>query len=194
IKRFPIDIIFNGKRLEIPALYKWFIDTANIYAEVDFDTTDDVTLVRKLRWRGGSSFEVREWSQNELVEIFGTTQEKLKDLGSFKLCFLWFNRSDIKNDLLDYSISEVKSELNLWCGGYAIYRDNFRIGLTGSLEDDWLKADSGSLRSQGFSFNRYQTVGALDITKKDNPKLVDAANREKLVNCEELDLLKDILT
>ncbi len=194
IKRFPIDIIFNGKRLEIPALYKWFIDTANIYAEVDFDTTDDVTLVRKLRWRGGSSFEVREWSQSELVEIFGTTQEKLKDLGSFKLCFLWFNRSDIKNDLLDYSISEVKSELNLWCGGYAIYRDNFRIGLTGSLEDDWLKADSGSLRSQGFSFNRYQTVGALDITKKENPKLVDAANREKLVNCEELDLLKDILT
>ncbi|HDA4176483.1 TPA: hypothetical protein O5D79_001440, partial [Salmonella enterica subsp. enterica serovar Mokola] len=193
-KRFPIDIVLNGKRLEIPALYKWFIDTANIYAEIEFNTDEEITLTRKLRWRGSKSFDTREWSQSDLVEIFDSTREKFKGLGNFKLYFLWFNRSDIKNDLLDHSVTEVKTELNLWCGGYAIYRDNFRIGLTGSLEDDWLKADSGSLRSQGFSFNRYQTVGALDITKKGNPKLIDAANREKLVNCEELDLLKDILT
>ena len=193
-KRFPIDIILNGKRLEIPALYKWFIDAANIYAEVEFNTDEEITLTRKLKWRGGKSFDTREWSQSDLIEIFDVPQEKFKNLGSFKLYFLWFNRSDIKNDLLDHSVTEVKAELNLWCGGYAIYRDNFRIGLTGSLEDDWLKADSGSLRSQGFSFNRYQTVGALDITKKGNPKLIDAANREKLVNCEELDLLKEVLT
>lgn len=193
-KRFPIDIVLNGKRLEIPTLYKWFIDAANIYAEIDFNTDEKITLTRKLKWRGNESFDPREWSENELLEIFDSTQEKFKNLGSFKLCLLWFNRSDIKNDLLDHSVTEVKTELNLWCGGYAIYRDNFRIGLTGSLEDDWLKADSGSLRSQGFSFNRYQTVGALDITKKGNPKLIDAANREKLVNCEELDLLKEILT
>ncbi|MBF4365819.1 hypothetical protein, partial [Vibrio anguillarum] len=53
---------------------------------------------------------------------------------------------------------------------------------------------SGSLKSQGFSFNRYQTVGALSITQKENPKLLDSANREKLINCEHLDLLKKLLT
>ncbi|MEI8596406.1 hypothetical protein [Photobacterium sp. Hal280] len=62
------------------------------------------------------------------------------------------------------------------------------------MEDDWLKVDTGSLKSQGFSFNRYQTVGALSITQRSNPKLIDAANREKLISCEHLDLLKRILT
>lgn len=193
-RRFPIDIILNDKRLPVNKLYGWFEENANIYAEVDLQVENEIRLTRKLRWRGQKSFEIREWGQEDLLRIFDCDLDDFIALGSFKLNFLWFNRSDIKNDLLDRSISEVRHELNLWCGGYAIYRDNFRIGVTGSLEDDWLKADSGSLRSKGFSFNRYQTVGALDISHKNNPKLVDAANREKLVECQEFSLLKEVLT
>ena len=193
-RRFPIDIILNGKRLPVNKLYSWFEENANIYAEVELEVENELRLTRRLRWRGQSSFDVREWGQDELLRLFDCDLDSFIALGPFKLNFLWFNRSDIKNDLLDRSISEVRNELNLWCGGYAIYRDNFRIGVTGSLEDDWLKADSGSLRSKGFSFNRYQTVGALEISHRNNPKLVDAANREKLVECQELSLLKEVLT
>ncbi|EJL6500055.1 hypothetical protein NMS05_003536, partial [Vibrio cholerae] len=157
------------------------------------------SLRSELTWRGTSSPEIREWTEQDLLRLLGEDNvpldiSKLQELGNIELDLLWFNRSDLKGPNIDHSPSQIKEELNLWCGGYAIYRDNFRIGMTGSLEDDWLKVDTGSLKSQGFAFNRYQTVGALSITQKENPKLLDAANREKLINCEHLDLLKKLLT
>ena len=50
---------------------------------------------------------------------------------------------------IDLSISEVKKELNIWCGGFSIYRDGFRIGQTGGMDDDWLEWDNKSLKAQG---------------------------------------------
>lgn len=199
--RFPILIYLNGKRQPVERIYPWFKKAANFSANVKLTISDEkpYSLRSELIWRGKSSPEIREWSEQDLLRLLGENNtpldiSKLQELGSIGLDLLWFNRSDLKGPNIDHSPAQIKEELNLWCGGYAIYRDNFRIGMTGSLEDDWLKVDTGSLKSQGFSFNRYQTVGALSITQKENPKLLDSANREKLINCEHLDLLKKLLT
>ncbi|MDE1332782.1 sensor histidine kinase [Vibrio aestuarianus] len=199
--RFPILIYLNGKRQPVERIYPWFKKAANFSANVKLTISDGKppSLRSELIWRGTSSPEIREWAEQDLLRVLGEKNtpldiSKLQELGSIGLELLWFNRSDLKGPNIDHSPTQIREELDLWCGGYAIYRDNFRIGMTGSLEDDWLKVDSGSLKSQGFSFNRYQTVGALSITQKENPKLLDSANREKLINCEHLDLLKKLLT
>tara|TARA_R110001592_G_scaffold192882_1_gene439961 strand:+ start:12686 stop:15007 length:2322 start_codon:yes stop_codon:yes gene_type:complete len=194
--QFPIRVKFNGKISPIPGIHSWFKTAANFQAKVEYEideVSSKVSLRRSMSWRGQSSFESREWSEEDLIR-FGITKEELVAIGSFKLDLLWFNRGDLASDLIDHSATQIKTELNVWSGGYTIYRDNFRIGLTGSLEDDWLKADVGALKSSGFSFNRYQTVGSLSISKKNNPHLIDSANREKLIGCLELDNLKNILT
>lgn len=195
-EKFPIIVKFNGKRLPIPGIYSWLRKEANFYAKITYcpDSDTGEIIKRKLRWRGKDSWETRSWSFEDIFRQVDTSTELLKALGGFELDVLWFNRRDLSRNSIDKSSSELRSELNLWCGGYAIYRDNFRIGLTGSLEDDWLKVDQGSLKSSGFAFNRYQTVGSLSISQKKNPKLIDAANREKLVGCDELTLLKELLT
>ncbi|MCJ8322045.1 MAG: ATP-binding protein [Colwellia sp.] len=194
--QFPIRVKFNGRILPIPGIYSWFKEAANFQADVEFKidkVSSKISLRRSMRWRGQNSFETREWNEDDLIRQ-GITKEELLAIGAFKLDLLWFNRGDIASDLIDYSATEIKTELNVWCGGYTIYRDNFRIGLTGSLEDDWLKSDVGALKSSGFSFNRYQTVGSLSISKKNNPHFIDSANREKLIGCRELDNFKHILT
>lgn len=61
------------------------------------------------------------------------------------------------------------------------------------MEDDWLEWDAKALRTKGFTLNRYQTVGSVNISSETNPYLVDAANRERLVSCPEQDLLVTIL-
>lgn len=194
--KFPIDVYLNGERQPIERLAPWFKDAANLTASVTFsiDENKKVSLRRTLQWRGKTSHEMRIWQEDDLLREVSFDKNLLLSLGGFQLDLLWFNRGDLNGASIDYSVSQIKTELNLWCGGYAIYRDNFRIGLTGSLEDDWLKVDTGSLKSKGFSFNRYQTVGALSLSQKENPNLIDSANREKLINCDELDLLKDLLS
>lgn len=194
--KFPIDVYLNGERQPIERLASWFKNAANITASVTFsiDENENISLRRTLQWRGKTSAESRLWQEDDLLREVSFDKNLLLSLGGFQLDLLWFNRGDLNGASIDHSVAQIKDELNLWCGGYAIYRDNFRIGLTGSLEDDWLKVDTGSLKSKGFSFNRYQTVGALSISQKENPNLIDSANREKLINCDELDLLKDLLS
>lgn len=196
-RKFPIEVKLNNEAQPIPSIYPWFREAANFSAHVSFSVSEEnstLSMRRELTWRGKSSAESRNWEEADLLRELECDKEVLVELGAFDLDLLWFNRSDLQGASIDKSVAEIKEELNLWCGGYAIYRDNFRIGMTGSLEDDWLKVDTGSLKSSGFSFNRYQTVGSLSISQKRNPKLIDAANREKLIGCEHLSILKEILT
>lgn len=116
------------------------------------------------------------------------------DLGKFSINILWYNRANIKPlNQLELNVKTIKKELNYWVGGFSIYRDGFRIGFTGGLNDDWLKMDRGALTSQGFTFNRYQTIAEISISKENNPNLIDSANRQALLENDEFILLKDIL-
>lgn len=192
--RFPIDVSFNGKRIEIERMHSWLRNSANFHASVDLvipeKDEEEKVFLRKLKWHGKDTFEKRELSVLELTRMLECTVEDLRALGPIRIDCLWFNRTDWKKDTHEKSRGEFIEELNIWCGGFTLYRDSFRIGLTGSQENDWLKMDKSSLTSQGFTFNRYQTVGAISITQKNNPNLVDAANRESLIDSSSLSLLK----
>lgn len=197
IRRFPVDVYFNGERQAIPGMHDWFQKCANFRAIFSFNpsgnNSEDVILRRTLRWRESNSDDIREWEAKEFLEQLNLPRSTLKRLGSFEVDCLWFNRQQIAPKSIEVNPKQVKAELDLWCGGFAIYRDGFRVGMTGGLEDDWLEMDKGSLRAKGFALNRYQTVGTITLNSKENPLLTDAANRERLIGCPEYDALKAVL-
>lgn len=194
---YPVDVILNGKRQPIASLPPWLESCAQFKAEIVFDPNgidgSKQILRRKLRWRDATSSETRAWEMRELTQELGLPEETFIRLGSFVADCLWFNRQMLTGNTVDRTRGEIADELNQWCGGFALYRDNFRIGKTGGMEDDWLEWDSGALRAKGFALNRYQTIGSVSISSLSNPYLIDSANRERLVACPEQLLLKKLL-
>jgi signal transduction histidine kinase len=194
---YPIDIVLNDKRQTIASLPHWLASCAQFKAEIIFNplVADESAPVlrRNLTWRGSTSAESRDWSMKELTRQLGIPSDVFKSLGSFKANCLWFNRQMLVTNGVDHTRTEIAEELNHWCGGFSVYRDNFRVGKTGGMDDDWLEWDSGALKAKGFTLNRYQTIGSVSISSTNNPRLIDAANRERLIACPEQLLLKSIL-
>lgn len=193
-KTYPIDVMLNGHRLPIVPLPKWLTETSQFRAEIRFDpevSLGSIALRRELTWRGTSSAENRAWTLEELARLAGVPVETCRSLGPFSASCFWFNRALISGTI-EKSKKALLEELNVWCGGFAVYRDGFRVGQTGGMEDDWLEWDGKALKTKGFMLNRYQTVGGISISSKLNPKLIDAANRERLVSCPEQTLLVSI--
>lgn len=124
-------------------------------------------------------------------ESYERLKEQLKKLGPLNIKAYWYNRNDFRKTI-GYK-PNWKKELDYWVGGFGIYRDGFRVGFTGGLNDDWLAMDSKALKSTGYTFNRYQTIGVVEISKLTNPYLKDAANRQTLIENNELNLLKSIM-
>lgn len=193
---YPVDIVLNGKRQPIASLPQWLERVAQFKAEITFDPNGiDGTkqvLRRSLQWRDSTSPETRAWEMGELTQQLALPAETFLRLGPFVANCLWFNRQMLSGNV-EKTRTEIAEELNQWCGGFALYRDNFRVGKTGGMEDDWLEWDSGALRAKGFALNRYQTIGSVSISSSNNPHLIDSANRERLVACPEQALLKSLL-
>lgn len=193
---YPIDVLLNDHRLPITPIPSWLLDVAQFRCEISFTPdladTRSVALRREVTWKGGSSAETRTWTLDELAALVGVPVETCRNLGPFTASCYWFNRKLIVGTL-EHPKSRMLAELNVWCGGFAVYRDGFRVGQTGGMEDDWLEWDGKALKTKGFMLNRYQTVGAVSITSKGNPRLIDAANRERLVSCPEQTLLVGLL-
>lgn len=203
-KDFPIDIYQNNKRIPISSIPQYLTDAANFEAEYSFmPSTDDNSFVLRgsIKWQEASqSKEFRTWTLEDIILRLDETKEKtqyqtiksaLNKLGPLTIQAYWFNRSDLKKSI-GYQ-PNWKRELDYWVGGFGIYRDGFRIGYTGGLNDDWLEMDRSALKSSGFTFNRYQTIGVIEISKITNPLLKDSANRQTLIENDEFILLKKIM-
>lgn len=194
---YPINIYFNDIEIQISGLYDWFIESANFQATFKFTpdvkNNNEIVLKREIKWHNMETFESREWKAIELTTQLGCSLNDLKRLGAFSGNCLWFNRGKAAIRNLDVDHDAMRTELGLWPGGFAIYRDGFRIGLTGSLEDDWLEMDKTSLKSKGYALNRYQTVGTVNITSSNNKELIDSSNRERLISCSAYKLLQQIM-
>lgn len=193
---YPIDVLLNAHRLAITPIPSWLLEVAQFRCEISFtpsiEDSKSVALRREVIWRGVESAETRTWTLDELAALVGVPVETCRNLGPFSASCYWFNRALIIGTL-DHSKTQMLNELNVWCGGFAVYRDGFRVGQTGGMEDDWLEWDGKALKTKGFMLNRYQTVGTVSISSKGNPRLIDAANRERLVSCPEQTLLVGLL-
>lgn len=191
-RRFPVKVYYNGRSQPIPRINKRLVESAQFEAHYDLIPSSDgqpTGLFRRLRWKGESTFTKREWSVETLGHELDASGEELEALGPLRVGCYWYNRSQLSHPTGEWDVHQIRRELNIWSGGFALYRDGFRIGLTGSEEGDWMGMSATALRGTGFRLNNIQTIGAIALTSADNPALIDTANREDLVDCPEYRLL-----
>ena len=202
-RRFRISVSVNDlPPIAFPPLPDEVRELADQYLLLDFypqkakDSKDEVLTVTLKVAPGDESEDVQKRSAfvvGSSLMPSGVSLDELKAIGPFKLHILRFNRRSMREKSKDWN-SIIRPELDIWSGGIAIYRDGFRVGFTGSERDgDWLGLDHKALRGSGYIVNRIQVVGALEITHKGNPQLVDLTNREGLVTTPEAEFLKLLL-
>lgn len=203
-RRFRINVSVNDlPPIAFPPLSEEVRKLADQYLLLDFypqkanDPKDEVLTVSLKVAPDDESADVQTRSAGIVGASLmpsGVSIDELKAIGPFKLHILRFNRRSMREKAKKDWNSIYRPELDIWSGGIAIYRDGFRVGFTGSERDgDWLGLDHKALRGGGYVVNRIQVVGALEITHKGNPQLVDLTNREGLVTTPEAALLKQLL-
>lgn len=130
-------------------------------------------------------------------------------LGSFKFDF-YFVKSSISDNKGEgdeskypYRIFQSSTRRN-WLkrnAGIKIYRDKFRVRPYGENGDDWLHLGDrysanpigAGQRLGGYHIRQNQIVGAVEISRIDNPLLKDKSGREGLQENTVVDLFKDVL-
>jgi signal transduction histidine kinase len=116
----------------------------------------------------------------------------LVGVGPFSFEAHWYNRRRLSR--ID-AIGEQRAvrELQEKWSGILLFRDRFRVFPYGEDEDDWLELDRRALRRSGYTLNKTQFIGRVNISRTANRMLVDQTNREGLrVTAEQHVLLQVI--
>lgn len=198
---FPIDVHYNeGERLPIEGMKRILRDHAQADLELVFTPdvehpTDTVIATTLIDHQRGIDPQVLYRTRDEVTHKVEATVAELEAVGPFTARIRWFNRETLrKQQTLQGNVKEARLELDLWSGGVAIYRDGFRVGFSGGAQgEDWLAIDSSALKRGGFTVNRIQLVGALEISRKANPFLVDRSNREGLIESRQTTIVRELL-
>ncbi|HAU5634652.1 sensor histidine kinase [Citrobacter amalonaticus] len=207
-KKFPINVYYNtydiNQRIPIKKISQelWELGQKNV--DLTFDPYNEELKNNQLKIvvEGKSEGDNPPPYETRLLNLsheLDCSIEDLKKIGPFKFKLRWYNRQALKKDIKNQGLSKqskaLHTELDIWSGGVSIYRDGFRVGYSGSQSDkDWFEIDSKALKGQGFTVNRIQIIGALEITKEKNPLLQDRSNREGLLDNLQVNLVKRIIS
>jgi signal transduction histidine kinase len=198
---FPIDVHYNGgPRIPIEGMKKLLTEHAQADLELTFDPdttkpTDTIVTTTLVDHQRGTDPQIVNRTVEEVAHKVAASPEDLRSIGPFTVRIRWFNRDTLRmQQTLQGNVKAARRELDLWSGGVAIYRDGFRVGFSGqSTGEDWLELDSSALKRGGYAVNRIQVVGALEISRKKNPCLIDRSNREGLVESHQSNVVRRIV-
>ena len=101
------------------------------------------------------------------------------------------NLSDVESG---YNFRFAQRILDTYCG-IKIYRDNFRVKPYGDIGNDWLLLDQKKVKdTHGYLVGNNQVIGVVKIGDETNPLLIDATNREGIIENEAYSQLVGFLT
>lgn len=110
---------------------------------------------------------------------------------TFELYYFLRDAVHMKNETYDYRFA--LRILDTYCG-IKIYRDNFRVKPYGETGNDWLELDKDKVKdTHGYRVGNNQTVGVIKISDATNPFLVDATNREGIIENQAYEQLKEFV-
>lgn len=103
-------------------------------------------------------------------------------------------QGDMKQSLLEQGLySPIRSKLDRY-GGLYIYRDGIRILPYGDNNFDFLDIEKNRSKSASYYFFSYRRmIGIVDISKSENPELIEKAGREGFIENKAYRQLRDIL-
>lgn len=191
--RYPISINVNRLPVRIPTFDKRLLTEAQAKGDIVYYIDDEgphfVFTIDYLAY--GRQLTVH-WDETDLLGITSNEDVSLaamRTLGSFSAHFHWFNRQKLTQLDGVGTRAEVREIVNNWANGLLMYRDGFRVNPYGAPNDDWLGIDFKALGSSGYKVNRKQLIGAVYISARENPRLIDQTNREGLRSNEEKQLI-----
>lgn len=191
---FPVKLFFNGERHYTEPIDKVIFEHAHAKVAASFQitakgpvltgTVDYFQSPAKKTLLRNKSFPFRIES-DDLISVTGFSLQQLTRVGPFTMACYWFNRRILTSIDAIGTRQEVLDLVKRWSGGLMLFRDGFRVPPYGGGDEDWLDLDRKALASQGYKVNRAQLIGKVDISRDDNPRLRDQANREGLMDCPE---------
>ena len=122
----------------------------------------------------------------------GLDTADLESVGPFSFEAHWFSRQRFRAIDGVGDRETVRKQHARWTG-IRLYRDGLRVYPYGSEEDDWLGLDRYAMRARGYTLNKLQFIGHVDIGRMSNPELIDQTNREGLRETPEQQVLLDVL-
>jgi signal transduction histidine kinase len=198
-----IGLYWNEERISIPWMPKVLLDKAHATASGTYQIIDGVpelkctVEVRNLGFPHPIEVEPYLIPVEDLTSaLIGTSAElpesALQSIGPFSFQTYWFNRKLLTAIEGIGDLSVVREQQQRW-SGILLFRDSFRVFPYGENEDDWLGLDRKALARSGYTLNKLQFVGRVEISRVLNPLLVDQTNREGLRETPEQQIFVGIM-
>lgn len=147
----------------------------------------------------GKIYENGSKSEIKYSDISGKSEKKYIEYEvpllcgdiTFELYYFLRDSAHMTNETYNYRLAiEI---LNIYCG-IKIYRDNFRVKPYGDIGNDWLGLDKAKVSdTHGYRVGNNQTIGVIKISDEKNPLLIDATNREGIIENEAYEHLKNFI-
>lgn len=178
-------------------------DNYEIRLDIHYDGKSEkipYTLTERDPESGGQK-RVVELSINRKQLLVESVEGSDIELGNIRIVLMYYPRVTRILEGSGFTLSDLRSFLNN-NAGVKIYRDNIRVKPYGNLdapEGDWLRLgekvarDPAGAGRESFLIRPTQLVGAVFIGRDSNPKLVDSASREGLVNTPEFSTLQEFM-
>lgn len=113
--------------------------------------------------------------------------------GDLTFEMFYFLRDSEHLQLPGYNYRFATRVLDTYCG-IKIYRDMFRVKPYGDSGNDWLYLDKEKVRdTHGYLVGNNQTIGRINIGDESNPLLVDATNREGIIENVAFDQMRSFI-
>lgn len=110
---------------------------------------------------------------------------------TFELYYFLRDAEHLKNE--GYQYRYAIRVLDTYCG-IKIYRDQFRVKPYGDPGNDWLYLDRDKVKdTHGYLVGNNQTIGRINISDISNPLLVDATNREGIIENAAFEQLREFV-
>lgn len=144
----------------------------DVVIPIENDTLDNapISIVGTLTDTGSFSYTILDHGK-ETEKIINCPDPIF---GPIKIKILYMDSSSKKSFAKKYGVSVREY------GNIKVFRDNFRILPYGEVENDWLGIDNKHAQAVFRSLGTRDIVGYIQITKRDNPGLKDATNRQGL--------------
>lgn len=138
-----------------------------------------------------SKIEYKDRDGRKQTYIENYTEPLLCGAISFELYFFLRDSVHMSNETYNYRLAV--QILDIYCG-IKIYRDNFRVKPYGDIGNDWLELDKEKVKdTHGYRVGNNQTIGVVKISDEKNPLLIDATNREGIIENEAYEQLRGFI-
>lgn len=190
---FQISVRYNGEVQVIPRMQDLLFKHAHMKVVGDFVVTDnDYWFEGEIRFTHGRVDKLMPLyrAMEQLTALTKSSEKRLRSLGPFHIVLYWFNRRLMTKIDGIGDVHQVRELQRQW-SGIMLFRNGFRIHPYGNEDDDWLGFDRLAFSRGGYKLNKTQFIGKIEITREQNPGLVDQTNREGLKDTPEKAALVD---